>query len=337
MSTTFPAEPTFTAEQTSIPDYTLYLRKIQFLIGDASGNGLDLSNFQLRFSVTSANSGTLRQMEVRIYNLSDTTAKQITSEFIQVSLSAGYQDGPFGEIFSGLVTAFRRGREDATTTFLDVLASDGDISYNFGIVNTTLAAGYTYSAALKVITDSLTLGQPGDVTAGNTPDLPPTVFPRGRAIYGSAKAQLRRIGQATQNQTHIRNGKLILLHVLELLDNSLVVLNAQSGLIGIPEQTVDGLSCRSLLNPTIVETSGIQVDGSTINQTNITRPFQISDIVPGISANNTYKVYWLHHFGDNRGNDFYTDIAAAALVPANGVGPFSEKYRGSLPAMVQQQ
>lgn len=307
-----PDVATFSATGTAIPDYKLYLRKVKLIVADAAGNGLDLSSFKVTFEVVSAVVETPRHAKIRVYNLSDATMRQIQSEFLQVSLSAGYQEGPFGEIFTGLVTKYSAGKIDTITKFLEIDASDAELSYNFAVVNTTLAKGTTQADTLNALVGTLP-----NTNVGNAPTaIDQSKRYRGQVLYGTTRAHMRTLGINTNAQWFIQDGTLHLLGPNDLLPGSAVVLNTSSGLIGTPEQTLDGVSARSLLNPLLVTGRGVQIDSAIVNRTNVLVPLNTNDYLPPVSQNNTYKIYHTVHKGDTRGNEWETQIICAALNPA---------------------
>jgi hypothetical protein len=99
-------------------------------------------------------------------------------------LQAGYEGGSYGAIFNGSIKQVRRGRDNPTDTYLEILAADGDVGRNFGIVNTTLAAGVIPADQLAATIKAI------DLPAGFTPDLPKTALSRGKVLYGMARDRM---------------------------------------------------------------------------------------------------------------------------------------------------
>jgi hypothetical protein len=102
--------------------------------------GLDL---RMTFECRQTDGLTPNTAIIRVYNLSDDTAKSVVKEFNKVTLQAGYITGNYGIIFKGTIKQFKRGRESATDTYLDIFAADGDIAHNQAVINTTLPVGST--------------------------------------------------------------------------------------------------------------------------------------------------------------------------------------------------
>jgi hypothetical protein len=127
--------------QSQVPSQQQFLRKIGLVV-TAGSSGLDLSNMRIVFKVFQVDlPSTPNHATIKVYNLSDDTAKSVQKEFTAVRLQARYEGGSYGVIFNGTIKMVRRGRDNPTDTFLEILAADGDVARNFGIVNTTLAAG----------------------------------------------------------------------------------------------------------------------------------------------------------------------------------------------------
>jgi hypothetical protein len=108
---------------------------------------------------------------VRIHNVSAETANQIsTREFTQIAIQAGYP-GNFGLIFRGVIKQVRKGRANATDTYVDITAADGDEVYNFSAMSLTLTKGSTAAQGLEGIFQNMArqaVNQP--ITKGYIPD-----------------------------------------------------------------------------------------------------------------------------------------------------------------------
>ncbi len=286
-----------------------YLRKCQLVVG--SGKELiDLSELRIVFGVKQADIQTPNYTTIRVFNLSDTTAKKIQKEFTQVSLQAGYIDGPFGLIFIGGVKQIKRGRVDAVTTYLDVLAADADQSYNFGVVNISLAAGSKPTDHVTAIAKAMGL------KVGYIDGLSTTALPRGKVLYGMGRDHLRRIAASNNASYSIQNGTLQIIPLTGYLPGEAVVLNSSSGMIGMPEQTQDGIRVQCLLNPNIKVGSRIQLNNADI-QLAAKDPSVQGDLsfafLPSISADGFYRVLVNEYEGDTRGNPWYNNIVCLGV------------------------
>ena len=289
-----------------------WLRKFSLIVADSDGNGLDLSNLQVRFTVTSAVLQTPRKLEARIYNLAPSTAAAIQQEFTQVQVMAGYQDDPYGLIFTGTICQTRRGRESAADSYLDILAGDGDVPYNTAAVQQTVAAGWTWADIQKHLVDSFGL------MMGHSPELQDTKGTRAKTLYGATKDLMRMMADSNGLDWHIEGGQVNFVPKGGYIPGDAVVLSAASGMIGVPEQTIDGVTVKCLLNPNIKTGRLLQIADAAINATSfITNVGTVITRLPDLDTAGTYMAYSIRHEGDTRGQAWYTYIICNAQNPTN--------------------
>lgn len=137
-------------------------------------------------------------------------------------------------------------RENGVDTVLAILAADGDRAYNFATVNTTLAAGSRPADRVRVCQGSM---EAKGAKPGYTPDLGGQSLPRGKVMYGMARQCMRDEARDTGTDWSIQDGKVQMVPRRGYLPGEAVVLTHETGLVGSPEQTQDGISVRCLLNP----------------------------------------------------------------------------------------
>jgi len=299
-----------------------WIRKCSLIVGDSGGNGLELSEFRIRFEVCKYPMQTPGFARIRIYNLSDDTANRIQKEFTKIVLKAGYEDeSNFGVIFTGNVKQWRKGRENPVDTYLDVMAADGDQAYNYAVVNKTLAAGHTHKDTLQAIAEAF---KKYGVTLGHVADLGQTVFPRSRPMFGMARDYLRVLARSTGTFWTIQDEKIQIVKTNEALPGKAFVLNSDTGLIGMPEQTMGGIIARCLLNPNIRINGQVKIDQKSVQQA--LRGPTIEDgakapQLPGIAADGMYKVMYETFIGDTRGPPWYCDLVLQSMNPADNPIP----------------
>lgn len=288
------------------------------------GSTLDLSEFRFTFKTVQQDVESPNNCAIRVYNLSRQTIETISkSEYSRVILQAGYGDA-FGVIFDGTLKQYRTGRESATTTYLDLLVADGDVAYNYAIINKTLAGGSSAADRVDAAVDAM---GPYGVTKGYI-SLAPTggVLPRGKVLFGMPRVLLRQEATAAGATWNISNGQVNITPLDGYLPGDAVELNAATGMIGIPEQTNDGVKVRCLLNPRIVVGGRVQINNKAINQTAqqnpnaAPTPYNLRAGGPQrlatITSDGFYRVYVAEHTGDTRGRDWYTDIVCLAVDPS---------------------
>ena len=294
---------------------TQYKRQAKLLIG-AGTSLIDLSEMAIEFEVQAPNVETPKTAYIRVYNLSPDTAKRVTTEGAQVILSAGYE-GNFGTIFNGQLIQARIGRENGTDTYLDLTAAVGDYTYNHGFLNFTVSAGSDVTGRLGMIANAVGL-KTGVIQA--PPDAPK--LPRGQVFFGLARDHLRTQCATIGADWCINdNGELDVIASGSYKPGDIPVINAGSGLIGVPEQTEIGVMVRCLLNPNLQQNMLIQLDNAQIQQYGYSTNFFSqagAAFVPSLSADGKYKVLVVNHVGQTRGNDWYTDLICYSNIVNEG-------------------
>jgi hypothetical protein len=300
--------------QSQVPPQQQWLRKVGLIVS-AGSSGLDLSNMRIVFKVYQSDIDTPNYATIKVYNLSDNTAKSVQKEFTAVRLQAGYEGGSYGAIFNGTIKMVRRGRDNPTDTYLEILAADGDVARNFAVVNTTLAAGATPADQLAANVKAM------DLPAGYTPDLPKTALSRGKVLYGMARQRMNDIADSSRCTWSIQNGQIQLVPLTSYIPGTAVVLNSNSGMIGLPQQTEDGIHIQTLLNPRIKIGTLVQIDNKSIqtaflggqNLFNQGRLENIPGLLPKVTWDGFYRVYVCEHEGDTRGKPWYSNLICLAI------------------------
>jgi hypothetical protein len=281
--------------------------------------GLDLSNLHFSFQTAQQDVESPNNCSIRIYNLSDAIVQQVRGEFSRVILQAGY-DGQFGVVFDGIIKQFRIGRQNATDTYLDILAADGDMAYNWSTINTSLAAGSKPADRVRAITDAL---RPWGVTPGPGMETTGGVLPRGKVLFGLPRAFARMEAENQGASWSIQNGQFVMTPLTGYKPDVSVVLNAATGLIGIPEATAEGVRFRCLLNPKLQPGCTCQIDNKSINRTvaqaqnpaNVAfNSYQVQNLA-NVTTDGLYRVLVVEHSGDTRGQGWYSDVVGLAVSP----------------------
>ena len=290
---------------------TQYLRQCSLVVSSIGGDGLDLSALRITFKVSQAYLQQPNTAEIRVWNLKPETSKKIEKEFTRVTLQAGY--GNPAIIFDGTIVQLRRGRANATDTYLDITGLDGDAGYNYAIVFSALAAGANKGAQFKVAADAMAKY---NVTVSQPPADDGKKSPRGQVMFGMARDYIQALSDTSSSTWSIQDGKISVVKKDGFLPTQAVVLNSQSGMIGIPEQTVDGINVRSLLNPLFKYTGRVQINEGDINRQAIalSKTGNIANgFIPRLVEDGFYRIVVVNHSGDTRGNDWYSDLVCIAL------------------------
>jgi hypothetical protein len=295
-----------------------WIRKCQLFVTGGSG-ALDLSKMQIEFNVTQASpqENYPQDAAIRVWNLADSTSKSIMQEYQGVILQAGYEQGDYGMIFQGTIKQIRRGRMNAKDAFLDIFAADGDMA-RYGFASVVLPH-WTTKDVWKVIHGAASQ-YGGGVDLGRS-ELPKTldVGPeglRGKTMYGLTYMLANKDARRTDSVWTIENGKLVFHPLDGYLKGSVIELNSNTGLVNVPEQTIEGLKAICLLNPNIKCGQLVHINQSDVNVTNVKEPgyprFTDRPIYAATDSDGLYYVVQVEHEGDTRGHDWYTNLNCLA-------------------------
>ncbi|MCJ2126793.1 phage protein [Methylobacterium sp. J-077] len=277
-----------------------YLRKINLTVQGSSGSR-DFSTLRVAFRVDQQTRQTPNTAEISIYNVSRSTAQQfINKEYTRVSLSAGYEQNA-GIIFQGNIKFSRFGQETPVDKRLDIFCGDGDEAYNYAVTSKALPPGWTHADVVNAALDPM---KAYDVARGYIAGLPPTKFNGPRILFGPSKDILRDTAKATGTEWSIQNGQLQILPKDGTLPGGDVVLNSDTGLIGLPTQTPGGIVVRSLINPRVTPGCVLRINNSSIQQASpdLSYTGELNNAkIPSLDADGRYKIYVINRIGDTHG------------------------------------
>ena len=298
----------------------IWQRRVQLLIGQDDGQWLDVSELRIRFQVEQALVGKPGHAVITVNNMANDTAQRIQREGAPVILQAGHE-GNAGLIFRGTAIQIRRGRESQTDTFLEITAIDGDVAYMYATVNVSMAAGWTHTDQLKEMQKGM---QAKGVDPGYTGELYQNKAVRGKALFGAVRDHMHDFSVSTGTEWAINMGKMDVVPVGGILPDEAFLLTPDTGLIGMPTQSVDGIHVRALLNPCFRAGAQVKLQNSSIVMAQINPAYADVTYNAPIDLDGAYKIYSVSHTGDTRGNDYYTDMICTGL---NTPPPLSDVFR----------
>jgi len=307
-------------------------------------NGIDLSQFRIQFSVAAMDTDAPPTARIRVFNLAKSTVQKIQNEFQNVTLQAGYQNGNFGVIFQGSIVRVRAGRlPNAVDSFVDIMASNWDAYYNFAMVSATLKAGANPQAVVDAVqsgvnntpvaTDKALQGNPNALAAqfkfGYIPDSFKSggTLPRGKVMFGLARQYITRLAESQNCVWSIGpDGKVNITKKDGVLPGKAVVLTSQTGMIGVPEATQQGIEVKSLLNPLVQCGTQLKIDNASITTTANKAMLGYPSIgslafFANTNADGNYRAIVVEHAGDTRSpadEGWVTSITALSLDPSSG-------------------
>jgi len=298
-----------------------YIRRAQLNVAGTvieltgAADARDDTGLRVRFTIRAMTTQTPRTAEIRITNLKSDTAKRLMGQKgMTVELNAGFRDA-MGRIFKGEIKQVRKGRETPTDTYLDVFASTHDKAYNNAIVSKTLPAGSTGQDIYKACLDAM---KPFGVTQGQIPDaLAKMRYPRPVTLFGMARDHLRTLAYSSGCTWNIRDDSLDVISKDGALQGGTITLNSNTGLIGMPAQTEQGILARCLINVRIGINSMVKIDQSSIQEA--VQPLSIAGeprggqpFIAPIDADGLYRVVAVDHIGDTRGQPWYCELYCIA-------------------------
>jgi hypothetical protein len=308
-------------------------RKAALIVSGSNGDGLDLSELRFTFTIRQSDEESPNTAVIRVYNLADETVRKISGEFTHVTIQAGYESS-YGVIFNGTIKQFYKGRENARDSFLEIRAGTGDIEYNFGLTQQTLASN---STAAREVADAIAANMglkigyfPSDAELGYLAG----IKPRGKVLFGHGRIAMRNLAASLGSTWHIDNdGKVNVIPLRGYMPGEVVELNSFTGMVGVPEQTDQGVRVRCLLNPKLKIGRLVKINNGEINQLlqadlradgsfvdrNLPQgqlPFDRRaglQMPADVAADGYYRLYVVEFSGDTRGQDWYSEIICLAV------------------------
>jgi len=346
-----------------------WMRHFELQLYGKDGKGISLSEFKVTFSIEWNESSSERVATVRVYNLStETNNKIMGKEFSKIRVIAGYDgiapavtendvgkvryitdsqvgntDGQnFGDIFNGDIRFTITGKDNITDSWISIQAVDGHQATLYAQPSATLAAGWTVPHLHLLTMRSFNAF---GVTQGITGAMPNTVFPRGRAIFVPARKLMDNIAEQCKGSWQIVDGQVQMVPDDNYIQEA-ILLNSDTGLVGMPQQTMGGgVNVKCLINPAIRINGLIKLaegavyraalskeqTGSSkdrILETNVNGNMVVSDITPqprSVATDGVYKVKYIEYTGDTRGQAWYMDLLCIARGASEKPIPSNQK------------
>lgn len=247
--------------------------------------------------------------EVSMYNLNMPTQTRLIEEGDFVVIEAGYEEGPYEQLFSGSVFQPMFERENVTDYKTTLYCMDGLGLLTANISNVTLQSGYDYRSVISAMAASAHKAIPlGSITS----NLDSKSSPRGKTIFGEPNKYIRQLEQDNNAIGFVSDGKLNIAKIDDECSQEALVITPTTGLVGTPQQTQYGVNFRCLLNPSITITSPpmvVKLDQTVVRQMKA-RPGQY--LTP-LDKDGFYKVIGVVYTGDTRGNSWYVDVSGVNL------------------------
>lgn len=274
------------------------------------GNALDVSDLRCVFMCEKSLNDTPNYSQITIYNLNQQTISSIKAGD-KVVLEAGYEGGNYGMIFTGDIVQPMVHRESSTDIALTLIVQDGDVYLNSAFTAKTLSKASTQDDVIVACMNA-------DVARGAiTGEIPQTKLVRGKVLFGKSAKYLRDVAANSNGQFYIEDGKVNIVAAKDYASNQAVELNPMTGLIGMPEQTDDGVKGQCLINPSIKLNTLIYINSKLVT------PKQVAEgetKYTAVNADGVYRIVKLTVEGDTHGDPWYMTFEAITQSGAKPAG-----------------
>ena len=137
-------------------------------------------------------------------------------------------------------------------------------------------------------------------------------LPRGKVMYGMARKFMRSEARNTTCSWSIQDGQMVMVEDKGVLPGEAIVLTHETGLVGTPEQTNEGVKVRCLINPQLKINGQIKLDNKSIQEAK-TDLKSSSQRPPKLDNDGLYRILKVEFQGDTRGTDWYADMICVGM------------------------
>ncbi len=258
-------------------------RQIRLWIGNDS-ESIVIDNLRISFTVEKSLTAEPNAGEINIYNLTRSNQSLLVSKvYNKAILMVGYEEPRViygGDIIKAVVI------RDDLDYIVKLDLGDGQNDIVGARVNTTLKAGATDEDIAKEAVKAMKGSEEGVI------DVPiKKGLPRGKVLVGNARDVLNKVAKNQKADWSIQDGEVIVLPKDKILsDNEGFVLSQDTGMIGSPKKTADGLEVDCLINPALVIGALVRIQSIDV------------------SFNGDYKITSLIHEGDNYADEWCSKL-----------------------------
>lgn len=245
----------------------LYLRKVILDIVPQSGASKRIEDLRIKFQCEKTNESTPNNAEIEIFNLSEATRSMLEAKNTKVQLSIGY----LGLNSEGVAGTGIGGSSSVETVFIgdvskvlqvvtapDIITkievADGGNRYR----NSRLEKGYPPNSKLTKILDELITST--GLAKGAKEGVPDRTYANGLTLSGLSRDHLDTLCRANNLEWSVQDETIQIIPKNQPLANTVVLLDSDSGLIGSPNKTKDGVEFTSLIQAKLSPGKKVQLD-----------------------------------------------------------------------------
>ncbi len=264
--------------------------------------------FEVRQSIGPAGAiGGFWFADIAIYNLNDPTTNILLTQGMGVQLEAGFQAGIFGTIFEGTLFQATWERIDGITTKLTLHCIVGIVETTNNFISLNSAAGLTQRQIVARMAAGAAYRL--DDSNVNLPDV--TTNSRGEVYFNQPDKYFLQVAIETQANFWISNMAVNIRALVDAETVPVLQVSPETGLIGTPQQTQDGVELKILLNANALLRTKVQLSPNTaINQ--LVR--QQGTFPTILDQKGTYSIAAITHRGNSRGNEWFTYLTGITSI-----------------------
>lgn len=254
---------------------------------------VEVSNLRVTFTVTKTLGKEPNTCELAVSNLSKATRALLQGKGSKVLLQAGHTE-TIATIFAGDARTIEHVSEGPTVVSR-IRCGDGERAYQFAWASESYSPGVRAQDVAAYLVGRMGLLPGNALSKVRDYRGPLTEFAHGYSLHGKASAEFDRLMSALGFTWSVQDGALQVLNPHESNEQTAVVLDSDSGLVGSPEHGTPEkkgrpsvMKCKSILMPEF-------------------RPGR-RVILNARDTKGTYRIQKVTHRGDSEGGDWFSEL-----------------------------
>lgn len=261
----------------------LYERKVVVEIQPEVGPIKIIDGLKISFDVGKSSKSSPNRGSIKIFNLSEKTRALVESKSTRVSLKIGYlglnPQGIFNSgflsskttslVFVGNIAKFSHSK-DGPEIITDIELGDGLNRYKNAPIEKSYGEGARLNIAINDLITALGLKK------GSILSIPQKTYGNGLVLSGLAKTQLDKLCDANDLEWSIQDESVQIVPRYTSTNESVILLNSKTGLVGSPQKTKDGILFKSLIQPALRPGRKVKIESMFLNATYTLRTVQHS-------------------------------------------------------------
>lgn len=279
---------------------------------------IDAMEFKCQVHVWGAEIGAPNRCEIKLYNVSTPVTTSIMVGNI-IAITAGYKSVT-GIIFTGEVRNISYGKENGIDTFMLIQCQNN-------LSGTKIITGKTYPKnSVKSTTAIDAFKSMGFITLDGGATLPTDMYKRPKVVWGIEENIIKTFERSYGVKFIVDGTNVSSVDLNNLLVTDAVVLNSETGLVGRPFVTQNGIEGTCLLNPRLKVGSAIQIVPDLITDFKLDLSYAGAGKATASMEKTTEGLYWIagvEYKLDTRGTEWY--VVFKAIIYGATRAPFSKK------------